>query len=183
MVPYIAALIILITAILFAVYKRVDTFEVKSGKNFKELYDALCNTSNVKGTSLNPGQVSSLLSAGASKNPPEVSPSRTTDISETLLPVSSSTTKAAEAPVVSSTFSKEVEDRITKSIEKQLKDSLLAKRSTENVLPEANCPYASSVSNATAQGQEYVQGTRSPQPDMSEYIRKDSITCWNCSLP
>ena len=30
MVPYIAALIILLVAILFAVYKRVDTFEIVS---------------------------------------------------------------------------------------------------------------------------------------------------------
>ncbi len=87
------------------------------------------------------------------------------------------------APIVSPAFTKEVEERIAKSVATQVKDSLLSKRSTESVLPDGNCPFAPYQSTATAQGQEYVEGTRSPQPDMSEYIRKDSIPCWNCSLP
>jgi hypothetical protein len=93
------------------------------------------------------------------------------------------TSTPAAAPATSNVFTKEVEERIAKSVATQLKDTLLAKRSTEHVLPDANCPYAPYQSDAVAQGQEYVQGTRSPQPDMSEYIRKDSIPCWNCSLP
>lgn len=95
----------------------------------------------------------------------------------------SQTSTPASAPATTNAFTKEVEERIAKSVATQLKDSLLSKRATEHVLSDANCPYAPYQSDAVSQGQEYVQGTRSPQPDMSEYIRKDSIPCWNCSLP
>ena len=88
-----------------------------------------------------------------------------------------------KAPKTTPAFTKEMEDRIAKSVATQVKDSLLADRSTHNVMDDMSCPYASYDSNATAQGKEYSQAKPSPQPDMSEYIRKDSIPCWNCSLP
>jgi hypothetical protein len=86
-----------------------------------------------------------------------------------------------KAPITTSDYKKETEDRIAKSVLKQVKDELLMKRSTENV--DTHCPYAAYDSDATQQGYEYVQGRPSLQPDMSEYIRKDSIPCWGCSLP
>jgi hypothetical protein len=88
-----------------------------------------------------------------------------------------------KAPQMSTTSTKEMEERIAKSVATQLKDSLLAKRATQDIVNEMPCPYASLPSDATAQGGEFTQAKPSPTPDMSEYIRKDSIPCWNCSLP
>jgi hypothetical protein len=87
------------------------------------------------------------------------------------------------APEKSIMMTKEVEDRIAKGVATQLKDSLLAQRSTQNIVQDTSCPYASFNSDATQQGAEYTQAKPNPGPDMSEYIRKDSIPCWNCSLP
>ena len=86
-----------------------------------------------------------------------------------------------DAPVTSVASTKEMEDRIAKSVATQVKDSLLAQRSLQNGTEKSmGCPYANAFdSTATSQGQEYTQ----VKPDMSEYIRKDSIPCWNCSLP
>lgn len=87
------------------------------------------------------------------------------------------------APATTMASTKEMEDRIAKSVATQLKDSLLAKRATETVVDDMACPY-SPYSNAVAQGQDYRQMHPIPSKeiDMSEYIRKDSIPCWNCSL-
>ena len=87
-----------------------------------------------------------------------------------------------EAPTTSMSSTKEMEERIAKGVATQLKDSLLLKRSTQN-MNEMPCPYASYSSDSTAQGAEFTQAKPHPGPDMSEYIRKDSIPCWNCSLP
>jgi hypothetical protein len=88
-----------------------------------------------------------------------------------------------KAPATTATSSKEMEDRIAKSVVTQIKDSLLAERSTHNVQTDMACPYASYGSDGITQGKEFVEAKPSPTPDMSEYIRKDSIPCWNCSLP
>lgn len=96
-----------------------------------------------------------------------------TDMTETV----------AKAPATTTASTKEMEERIAKSVATQIKDNLLAERSTHNVVNDMSCPYASYGSDATAQGSEYTQAKPSPTPDMSEYIRKDSIPCWNCSLP
>jgi hypothetical protein len=87
-----------------------------------------------------------------------------------------------EAPEQTMASTKEMEDRIAKNVATQLKDSLLMKRSVQNPMEDISCPYASVDSNAVAQGRELTQAKPS-SPDMSEYIRKDSIPCWNCSLP
>lgn len=87
------------------------------------------------------------------------------------------------APSQSPVQTKEMEERIAKSVATQLKDTLLSQRSTQN-MAEEGCPYAAYDSTSTAQGKEYreVKPVQTA-PDMSEYIRKDSIPCWNCSLP
>lgn len=89
----------------------------------------------------------------------------------------------AAAPEQTLASTKEMEERIAKSVATQLKDSMLAQRATKNVAEDVACPYASYQSDAVAQGTEYTQARPHPGPDMSEYIRKDSIPCWNCSLP
>jgi hypothetical protein len=156
MAPYIAALTLLIVAILFAVYKRVDTFEVHAGQgqNLPDLYKALCN--GKKDTS------------GNDMETKESSVENTSN----------------EAPATTSRYSKEMEDRLATRIAKELKDKMLMERATQNLL-DTSCPYSSYSSDAVEQGQEYRQVKPAPSaaPDMSEYIRKDSIPCWNCSLP
>ena len=88
------------------------------------------------------------------------------------------------APSSSPALTKEVEERIAKSVVTQIKDTLLSQRSTNNLMEDTSCPYASVDSSGTAQGKEYQQANPiQSAPDMSEYIRKDSIPCWNCSLP
>lgn len=89
----------------------------------------------------------------------------------------------APAPESSVASTKEMEERIAKNIATQLKDSLLVERATQNVTNDMSCPYAQYQSNAVDQGAEFRQAKPHPGPDMSEYIRKDSIPCWNCSLP
>jgi hypothetical protein len=86
------------------------------------------------------------------------------------------------APTVSLTMTQEVEDRIARKVASQVKDTVLFQRATTdmNAMP---CPYASYTSDATAQGTDYTQAKPHPGPDMSQYIRKDSIPCWNCDVP
>jgi hypothetical protein len=75
-------------------------------------------------------------------------------------------------------ISEETEKRIVKDIMTQIKDKLLIDRRLDN-------PQDSSYSNekpgcssdSTEQGSEWNHS----KPDMSKYIRKDSIPCWNCS--
>lgn len=86
------------------------------------------------------------------------------------------------APELSEQQTQELEDRISKRVAKNLKDTLLTKRTSEPVYGGMPCPFAPYESNAIQQGQEFTQEKPS-SPDMSEYIRKDSIPCWNCSLP
>ena len=95
---------------------------------------------------------------------------------------------AETKPTTAST--KEIEERIAKTVSKQIKDDLMSQRATDDVHDKyAPCD----LTDAEAQGQEYgsakpsvgpSQPTQpSQQPDMSEYIRKDSIPCWNCAVP
>ena len=108
------------------------------------------------------------------------------DATDLTKPKGTKPTEKEAAPPMSVEFTKETEDRLAKSVASQLKDSLLLQRAT-SVLPQGSgsggCPYAPYTSDATAQGTEYIQAKPNPGPDMSQYIRKDSIPCWNCSLP
>lgn len=94
-------------------------------------------------------------------------------------------TKAETDSVGPSTpeFTNELENRITKSIATQLKDKMILDRATQPVTQDPSCSYASYTSDAVTQGAEFTHAKPHPGPDMSEYIRKDSIPCWNCSLP
>jgi hypothetical protein len=120
---------------------------------------------------------------------PTISETEIDDLYDAVKGTSTTTDKEEEstehesAPATSTTSTKEMEERIAKSVATQLKDTLLAQRSVSNPMEDTSCPYATYDSTATAQGKEYVQGKPSTAPDMSEYIRKDSIPCWNCSLP
>ena len=81
-------------------------------------------------------------------------------------------------PSSSPLFTKEIEERLVKDILTQLKDQKIMDRSVEQTLDrEDELEGGNCSTNATSQGREW----RRNRPDMSEYIRKDSIPCWNCS--
>jgi hypothetical protein len=165
MIPYIAVLILIIVVILYQVYMDVESFTDASGNK--------------------------VVVQDASGNEMKVSLS---DIFGLLGPFkmdASGNTIQAPAPseITPTTAStKELEERIAKSVAKQVKDKLMSQRAVDEVYDKyAPCD----MTDAEAQGQEYekqyprpLMGLRNhEQPDMSEYIRKDSIPCWNCSVP
>ena len=82
----------------------------------------------------------------------------------------------AETPVVD--ISEETEKRIVKDIMTQLKDKRLLDRSLDNPQDSSYSDERPGCSSdSTEQGSEW----KHTRPDMSKYIRKDSIPCWNCS--
>lgn len=188
MVPYITALIVLIVAILFMVYKRVDGFEVASTtlKPTDTLQSVMkLNEENLK-------RIAAIKKA--LKSVPEdddvLTPAKLDELGiaytmvDGKVDLNGMESTAAAAPSTTPIATKEIEDRIAKSVATQVKDTLLSHRSTSNPADDVACPYASYDSTATSQGQEYRQvKPAQAAPDMSEYIRKDSIPCWNCSLP
>jgi hypothetical protein len=80
---------------------------------------------------------------------------------------------------------------LLKNVQKMVRNELIASRSTDCLLPEEGCP----MSDSCAQGKEYEKSSYKdtpkkaaddkscpPMPNMSEYIKKDKIPCWGCSL-
>ena len=90
--------------------------------------------------------------------------------------------KPDSAPACSDKLSKELEDRLAKNITKQLRDDMLSQRALSDVRPSSAPCMADTMpsTNLTQQGYEYQH---SKPLDMNDYIRKDSIPCWGCSLP
>ena len=90
--------------------------------------------------------------------------------------------KPDSAPGCSDNFSKELEYRLAKNITKQLRDDMLSQRALTDVRPSSAPCMADTMpsTNLTQQGYEYQN---SKPLDMNDYIRKDSIPCWGCSLP
>lgn len=176
MIPYIVALVFLIVIVLYQVYASEESFTTRR--------DASGNPVVTQDASGNP----IVMSKDASGNDIRLSLS---DLFALLGPFKTKTPESKPAPTVpeketppvtSSTESslKEIEDRIAKTVSKQLKDDLMSQRSTEAVFDKyAPCD----LTDSEAQGQEFDKARPSAQPDMSEYIRKDSIPCWNCSIP
>ena len=83
----------------------------------------------------------------------------------------------------------EVEKRLSKNIATQIKDELLAQRATTPL--ETGCSDSgnkcsepeSCASDSCAQGSEYLNNAPGAPFNANEYIRKDSIPCWGCTLP
>ncbi len=83
---------------------------------------------------------------------------------------------------------------LLKDIQKVVRNEVLASRSTQPIIPGET---RHTSSDSTSQGKEYSDscykdteyrcpknpdGTCPPVPDMSQYIKKDEIPCWGCSL-
>lgn len=165
MIPYIVILSFLIIIILYEVYTTSEAFSAAQ--------DASGNDVKVSLTDLY-----ALLGPFKTKSK---------DASGNTVPIrdASGTSIRVASPAEmerSSLAAQEITDRLAKAVSKQVKDDLAAQRSTDDLYDKyAPCD----VTDAEAQGQEYakVKPRPSSQPDMSEYIRKDSIPCWNCSVP
>lgn len=169
MIPYIAILIVVIVAILYQVYMDAESFTDASGNKIV-IKDASGNNLMTKDASGNEVKLS-LSDLFGLLGPFKMDASGNT----IKAPAPSQTT-----PTTAST--KEIEDRIAKSVAKQVKDDLMSQRAVDEVYDKyAPCD----VTDSEAQGQEYEKQYPRPSrfPDMSEYIRKDSIPCWNCSVP
>ena len=173
MIPYIAVLVLLIVMVLYQVYSDSESFADASGNKIV-VKDASGNTVVTKDASGNDikmslGDLFALLG-----------PFKMADASGNSIKTAA---PAATQPTQAST--KEVEDRIAKAVAKQVKDDLISQRAVDEVYDKyAPCD----ITDAEAQGQDYEKQYPRPsrnnqQPDMSEYIRKDSIPCWNCSVP
>jgi hypothetical protein len=101
---------------------------------------------------------------------------KTTDQTSSTVPESTYAPADCSSGV---TLSEETESRLVKNMMSQIKDQLLINRKLDNPqdssysdVDEMDCP-----SNCAQQGSEWKE----KRPDMSRYIRKDSIPCWNCS--
>jgi hypothetical protein len=87
------------------------------------------------------------------------------------------------------TLDSEVEKRLSKNIATQIKDELLAQRATTPM--ENGCSGSgnqcsepdSCSSESCAQGNDYLANAPGAPFNANEYIRKDSIPCWGCTLP
>lgn len=204
MIPYIAALIILIVVILYQVYAKTDSFAADASGNVMTV-DASGNgvaSNAIEGDlKISLSDLFGLLGPfkmDASGNP------ILTKVAQDASGNASSITAPAPAAVPSSALSaQEITDRLAKAVSKQVKDDLISQYSLDDIHNKyAPCD----LTNSEAQGQEYArqqpQPLPSPQPDsstcgqalsntssygggvdMSEYIRKDSIPCWNCAVP
>ncbi len=194
MIPYIAILILLIIVILYQVYAGEESFTSSRDASGNSVItrdadgniiitskDASGNTVTTRymgGT-----RTTTNMTKDASGNEIKLS---IADLFGLLGPFkmsdASGNTIKAPAPAETKpteTSTKEIEDRIAKAVSKQVKDDLMSQRSVDAVYDKyAPCD----LTDSEAQGQEYGN-IHSRQPDMSEYIRKDSIPCWNCSVP
>lgn len=84
---------------------------------------------------------------------------------------------------------------LLKDIQKVVRNEIIAGRNTQPILSGET--RKDKITDATAQGQEYEgscykdteyrcpknpDGSCPPIPDMTQYIKKDAIPCWGCSL-
>ena len=86
-----------------------------------------------------------------------------------------------------STLDAETEKRLSKNIATQIKDELLAQRATTPVSGDGcgddSCGSDSCQSNSCSQGSDYLANSPGAPFNSNDYIRKDSIPCWGCTLP
>jgi len=81
------------------------------------------------------------------------------------------------------TMSEEDKNRLSKDIAKSIKDQILSDRSLQPVIPAStdSCANESAcVSDSCSQGADYMSGAPF---NANDYIRKDSIPCYGCTLP
>ena len=106
-------------------------------------------------------------------------------------PVFAESTNVLPVPVEGgkTTLDEETEKRLSKNIATQIKDELLAQRSTTPVIPASGCSENGNKcsdgceSDSCSQGADYLHNSPGAPFNSNDYIRKDSIPCWGCTLP
>lgn len=130
----------------------------------------------------------------SSTQPEQAAPAAPTDIPVTPLapatqptatPVTPSTVPASQEAVVAK--ERQEKSELLRDIQQIVRTELLGqqKMTTASSQPilNAGTNMPSPISPAAAQGQELATAREKRCPkDMNEYIRKDSIPCWNCTL-
>jgi hypothetical protein len=104
-------------------------------------------------------------------------------------PVFAESTNILPVPVTGgkTTLDEETEKRLSKNIATQIKDEMLAQRSTTSVIPgcsgNGNKCSDGCESDSCSQGSDYLHSSPGAPFNSNDYIRKDSIPCWGCTLP
>ncbi len=106
-------------------------------------------------------------------------------------PVFADSTNILPVPVTGgkTTLDEETEKRLSKNIATQIKDEVLAQRSTTPVIPASGCSGGGNscsdgcASDSCSQGADYLNNSPGAPFNSNDYIRKDSIPCWGCTLP
>jgi len=106
-------------------------------------------------------------------------------------PVFAESTNILPVPVTGgkTVLDEETEKRLSKNIATQIKDEMLAQRSTTPVIPASGCSANGNKcsdgceSDSCSQGADYLHSSPGAPFNSNDYIRKDSIPCWGCTLP
>jgi hypothetical protein len=126
------------------------------------------------------GPLSNEINASKDKNPKlAASPIVSNMTTSKVKPV----TESAAAPVASQVnLSDETINRLSKSLASQINQKKYQKQTMYN--PQEDMEFATcEESDANEQGIEHTESRPHPGFDKNEYIRKDSIPCWGCTLP
>ena len=152
--------------------------------------------------SLESFQASSVPSASSASSIPSApsAPSVTSTKSSSLIPSVSSVAPASLVSPVSpavvpvsdmayDAMTLKQRSNLLHEIQRTVRDELLASRALEKPDSENVGQGSSSRCPSDEQGQEYEMrcpknpdGSCPPVPDLTEYIRKDQIPCWGCSI-
>lgn len=210
MIPYILILIFLIVLILWQVYSQTESFEISTDttKNggemmvsLNDLWGALgpfsvkrdreAETGSTTTGSTTTGSATTGSTTGTIPKNTTTTLAGATGLEKELCVTSSKdkdlTSQPDDADVQSAQFTKEIEDRMSKNIVTQIKDQLAAQYQLQGAIDDMS-PYAPCDEGISTDGMDqgsefqYAKPTLKPQPDMSQYIRKDSIPCAKCNL-
>jgi hypothetical protein len=127
---------------------------------------------------------------------PSVAPIKPS-VPDTVIPPNTIIPSVSVSGTAYDAMSLQQRSEVLKDIQQAVKNEILANRQTE-VLQVQSSPVQSNINqtNAIQQGHEFnikkqntVKDVKEQSnvdcplmPDMSEYIRKDAIPCWNCTL-
>ena len=169
---WISILLLLIVVVLWQVYTQIEAFIAGSGAQDASGTVIASQTRDASGgvvsttrqeMRFSPEEILAALSGAHYTEP------------------AASSSDVADAPASSAASTKEMEERLAKRISSQIKSELLSQRATEHPVDTKYAACELSPSDAEAQGAEYTQAK--PGFNINNYVRKDSIPCWGCSLP
>ena len=189
--------LVLIVVIAASYYVNKEGFDDISNGYLSSLSNELSSAVNTVST-----DTSSALSAATGTGDSTTATQGINDSASAPMPpaVSSTPTRNDVVPEVSisgsgyNAMTLQQRAELLKDIQKVVRNEVLASRATKPIIPGET---RHKPSDSTSQGQEYSDscykdteyrcpknpdGSCPPVPDMSQYIKKDEIPCWGCSL-